>query len=228
MYVRLFVTEKNSLSGLATGLEPDKPHFRTSSFSRKHESENEQLISVKAEVNQSDKSKATEEVIKPKTDTYQPNTVETALITACYKGQLNQVEKLIKSGANVNQKDNEKTPLTTACYLGHLDIVKILIENKADTNQGDGNETPLTAACYLGQLSVVEKLIEHGADVNQEDNKCSPLEIAYERGHFSVVRVLMDANAVTPKKYEHDNDFRKFVEESIEKRPNLKPNNTYQ
>lgn len=183
MYVHLFVTEKNSLSGLATGLEPDKPHFRTSSFSRKHESENEQLISVEAEVNQPDKSKATEEVIKPKTDTYQPNTVETALITACYKGQLNQVEKLIKSGANVNQKDNEKTPLTTACYLGHLDIVKILIENKADTNQADGNETPLTAACYLGQLSVVEKLIEHGADVNQEDNKCS-LEIAYERGHF--------------------------------------------
>lgn len=139
------------------------------------------MISVEAEVNQPDKSKATEEVIK--TDTYQPNTVETALITACYKGQLNQVEKLIKSGANVNQKDNEKTPLTTACYLGHLDIVKILIENKADTNQADGNETPLTAACYLGQLSVVEKLIEHGADVNQEDNKCS-LEIAYERGHF--------------------------------------------
>lgn len=32
MYVRLFVTEKNSLSGLATGLEPDKPHFRTSSL----------------------------------------------------------------------------------------------------------------------------------------------------------------------------------------------------
>lgn len=206
MYVHLFVTEKNSLSGLATGLEPDKPHFRTSSFSRKHESENEQLISVEAEVNQPDKIKATKEVIKPKTDTYQPNTVETALITACYKGQLNQVEKLIKSGANVNQKDNEKTPLTTACYLGHLHIVKILIENKADTN----------------------KLIEHGADVNQEDNKSSPLETAYERGHFSVVRVLMDANAVTPKKYEHDNDFRKFVEESIEKRPNLKPNNTYQ
>lgn len=45
---------------------------------------------------------------------------------------------------------------------------------------------------------------------------------------FSVVRVLMDANADTPKRYEHDNDFRKFVEESIEKRPNLKPNNTYQ
>lgn len=44
---------------------------------------------------------------------------------------------------------------------------------------------------------------------------------------FSVVRVLMDANADTPKRYEHDNDFRKFVEESIEKRPNLKPNNTY-
>lgn len=92
MYVPLFVTEKNSLSGLATGLEP----FRTSSFSRKHESENEKLISVEAEVNQPDKSKATEEVIKPKTDTYQPNTVETALITACYKGQLNQVEKLVR------------------------------------------------------------------------------------------------------------------------------------
>lgn len=29
MYVHLFVTEKNSFSGLATGLEPDKPqvHF---------------------------------------------------------------------------------------------------------------------------------------------------------------------------------------------------------
>lgn len=54
------------------------------------------------------------------------------------------------------------------------------------------------------------------------------LRLRMNEGIFSVVRVLMDANADTPKRYEHDNDFRKFVEESIEKRPNLKTNNTYQ
>lgn len=161
--------------------KPDDIHTRTVSFSREFEGENEQLISVRAEADQTDGGKPTEELIKAGADTYQSNNTETPLTAACLKGQFNEVEKLIEMGANVNQKDSEKTPLTTACYLGQLDLVAKLIENGADTNKGDGNETPLTAACYMGHLSVVEKLIENGANVNQRDKTGTPLESAYGR-----------------------------------------------
>lgn len=174
--------EDNSNPGLSRShRKPDDLHTRTVSFSREFEGDNEQLISVRAEADQTDGGKPTEELIKAGADTYQSNNTETPLTAACLKGQFNEVEKLIEMGANVNQKDSEKTPLTTACYLGQLDLVAKLIENGADTNKGDGNETPLTAACYMGHLSVVEKLIEHGANVNQRDKTGTPLESAYGR-----------------------------------------------
>lgn len=167
------------------------------------------MISVRAEADQTDGGKPTEELIKAGADTYQSNNTETPLTAACLMGQFNEVEKLIEMGANVNQKDSEKTPLTTACYLGQLDLVAKLIENGADTDKGDGNETPLTAACYMGHLSVVEKLIEMGLTSIKETKQVHLLRVLM--GDLSVVRALINAKAETPKIYEHDRDFWNLV-----------------
>ena len=84
------------------------------------------------------------------------------LLSACRRGNLEEVEKLIEKGVDVNAKDDIGwTAMMWAAVNGHTEIIELLIDNGAGFEVIDNNGlTALmwTAAC--GYTEAVELLID--------------------------------------------------------------------
>ena len=132
----------------------------------------------------------------------------TALMWACYNGNLDIAKFLIAKGAEVNsQKQDGETALMLACMNGHwdivktdivkMDIVKLLIANKADVNAKDkkGN-TALMVACSNDNLQIAELLLEKGANVNAVyENGMTSLMLACYNGNLDIAKILIENGA---------------------------------
>ncbi len=97
------------------------------------------------------------------------------LLEACEKGELNKVKDLLKRGADVHAKDNgDKTALMYASMSGHTDIVDLLINHGADVHAKDRDgSTALILASSNGHPDIVDLLKKRGAKNKGTKNKKS-------------------------------------------------------
>ncbi|KAF2357558.1 Ankyrin repeat-containing domain [Trinorchestia longiramus] len=91
---------------------------------------------------------------------------ETALHSACVKGDEQLVRRLLQEGANPNCRDHAGwTPLHEACQHGHVTIAEELLRAGALPNVPgyEGNATPLHDAVEHGREMVIVVLRRYGA-----------------------------------------------------------------
>ena len=66
---------------------------------------------------------------------YSVRDIDSKLLNAAERGDIDKVKHLINEGADVNAKDvYEKTPLHWAAEKGHKEIVEILLKKGANVN----------------------------------------------------------------------------------------------
>ncbi|WP_410542724.1 ankyrin repeat domain-containing protein [Wolbachia endosymbiont of Tetranychus urticae] len=69
---------------------------------------------------------------------YSVRDIDSKLLNAAERGDIDEVKHLINEGADVNAKDvYEKTPLHWAAEKGHKEIVEILLKKGANVNSVD-------------------------------------------------------------------------------------------
>uniref|UniRef100_UPI002148A27F ankyrin repeat domain-containing protein n=1 Tax=Endozoicomonas sp. SESOKO2 TaxID=2828743 RepID=UPI002148A27F len=119
-------------------------------------------------------------------DTFFP---DQAFYSACFEGDLDQVEKSLAEGVNVNAvMNNGVTALLVASSQGHNDIVECLINAGANLNARTKNgATPLFIAAREGHTDIVQRLIGAGADLNAPRDGATPLFIAAQENNTDCV-----------------------------------------
>ena len=114
-------------------------------------------------------------------DVQDERTGNTALMNACFEGNINIVKLLIRNGANVNHKNaGFNTPLIQAIATHYnprelqrrkFEVVKELLAAGADPNATDSyNTTPLMFAAEYGLTDVVKELLYEGANKHLENH----------------------------------------------------------
>lgn len=94
-----------------------------------------------------------------------------ALILACYHGNLEMAKFLIDNKADINGSSKMGTPLMAAAVKKDLPIVKLLLEKKADPNIADTNgTTALMYATMFKSYDIVRLLIAAKANPDFKDN----------------------------------------------------------
>lgn len=89
---------------------------------------------------------------------------DTALMIACFKGNLAAVQALLEKGAEVNRPG--WAPLHYAAYSGNNDIVRLLLDKSAYIDAESPNKTtPLMMASMAGKIHTVKLLLDEGADL---------------------------------------------------------------
>lgn len=121
--------------------------------------------------------------------------LDTLLLNAVEKGDVQVIEFLIGHSANVNARNSAgQTPLAIAIQNGQLSIAALLLEKGADIEVRDhiGN-TPLMTAVYFGSPAAVQLLLHHGADFYTPENLVSLIDIAKARKNLEILDLLISA-----------------------------------
>ena len=128
-----------------------------------------------------------------------------ALLAACARGDLSQVEKLVDSGVDVNTTDeNQMTALHYAAMHARDDVIKYLISRGAQVKKADKKEgfsamhwvVNSSVPKYGSTDSSLTALTEAGCRVNTTDyNFATPLHIASRKGNRDGVEVLLKLGA---------------------------------
>ena len=129
---------------------------------------------------------------------------EIALLAACARGDLNEVENLVDSGVDVNSSDqNRMTALHYAAMHTRCDVINSLISRGAEVDKADLKVG--FSAIHWVVINAFQKswsidhlessltaLTKAGCSVNATDlNYATPLHIAAQKGNRGVVQVLL-------------------------------------
>ncbi len=136
--------------------------------------------------------------------------LNTQLLEASKKGNLEEVKKLIAQGADVNYKDYNCgkghvyikgfSILIDAVEAGKKEVVEVLLNNKADIdmeiNNGDGScITALRAAIGKNDTAIIDLLLKYGS---------SDIVVALGRPDLLQTLILNGANINSPQKDLYD------------------------
>jgi len=147
-------------------------------------------------------------VVTPFVDTSSLPLVSSALYSAVWRGQVEQVRQLVAGGLTVNARTSDGDPLIyEAIWRNHVEIVQIRADAGAHVNVNDSDGDPvIRAAIWRDHGAIVQILVDAGADVDARDDDGAPvLREAIWRGHTDIVRILVDAGADIDAK-DADND----------------------
>jgi ankyrin repeat protein len=132
--------------------------------------------------------------------------LDSNLIRAVKRENINEVRTLLDAGANVNARENElfkNTPLIIATRLCNIDIARVLIKRGADVNL-EGSQfigTPLLEASGTTNsppcLPMLKLLLDNDADVNKKSGgyDASPLNQAAHSGSLEACEYLIEKGA---------------------------------
>ena len=137
-------------------------------------------------------------VVTPFVDVSSLPMVSSALYSAVWRGQVDQVRQLVAGGLNVNARTEDGDPLIReAIWRDHVEIVQILVDAGAHVNVNDSDGDPvIREAIWRNHVRIVQILVDAGADVDARDDDGEPvLREAIWRDHRDIVRVLVDAGA---------------------------------
>lgn len=137
-------------------------------------------------------------VVTPFVDTSSLPLVSSALYSAVWRGQVEQVRQLVAGGLNVNARTSDGDPLIReAIWRNHVEIVEILANAGAHVNVNDSDGDPvIREAIWRDHVRIVQILVDAGADVDARDDDGHPvLREAIWRDHADIVRILVDAGA---------------------------------
>lgn len=170
--------------------------------------------------------------IEPLIKQTQKYTLDSALLLACRKGNMDLVKTLITNGASINSLSSWTgvTPLSSAVSSGNLELVKFLIESGAGKKLGNSplaealklkdkdkaNEIAnyllgigvkysfedLVVASEEGMTNIVKKLLSLQISPTADWNTYTPLMAASKGGHTDIIKILLKTNA--GKKYKGD------------------------
>jgi ankyrin repeat protein len=117
---------------------------------------------------------------------------EEALVRACYRGDISQLQRWARLGIRITSSG----PLCEAVMESKYDVVMCLVlELGADVNQARDNGNSMTSlfiATRLCNLRMVKLLAKLKADVNRTDTEGrTPLFVAAAMGDLAVVRCLV-------------------------------------
>ena len=101
----------------------------------------------------------------------------TALMMACWMGNVEAINVLLNTGADLNIADG-KLGITciqlAVCKSCSKDVLEALIDHGADVNATNkDNVTALMIACQNGNMEAISILLNAGADPNISDGTCS-------------------------------------------------------
>jgi ankyrin repeat protein len=126
--------------------------------------------------------------------------IRSPLMTAIYKGQLDELTRLLEQGSPVNEGMNPHysfTPLLIATQLGNVELVKLLLEKgaKPDVYNRDIG-TPCKLAVENNDLEILRILLEKGANPNYMGRRSfSPLMLAIVDENQKAVQLLLKFKA---------------------------------
>jgi uncharacterized protein len=115
---------------------------------------------------------------------------DTALMIACYKGNLPAVQALLDKGAEVNKPG--WTPLHYAAAIGNNKIVQILLDKSAYIDAESPNKTtPMMMAARGGHILTIKLLLDEGADATlKNDLGMSAIDFAEQNEFTDIVEGL--------------------------------------
>lgn len=116
----------------------------------------------------------------------------TALILACYRGNIPVALHLIDHADNINHVSAQGTALATMTVHYNKDLTLKLLEKGANPNLADQNgETPLFLAVKSGNEELVRILLDHKADATIKDNQQKTVfEYAIESNNKAIINLL--------------------------------------
>lgn len=116
----------------------------------------------------------------------------TALILACYRGNIPVALHLIDHADNINHVSAQGTALATMTVHYNKDLTLKLLEKGANPNLADQNgETPLFLAVKSGNEELVRILLENKADAAIKDNQQKTVfEYAIESNNQAIINLL--------------------------------------
>ena len=128
--------------------------------------------------------------------------IDSALLEAISKNNLEYALFLIENGANINPQTDDfnflKSPLFLAIYSGYEQIVETLLSKGAKMDLEDSNgDFPLHFAVRQKKKESICVLVDHGADIDARNTRkqMSPLEIAILVGNEEIVETLLSKGA---------------------------------
>ena len=126
--------------------------------------------------------------------------LNTNLVKAVKKGDLEEVLELINSGGDINTTvgDSDKRNLLHhASQKGHFELIEFLIHEGIWINSLDNRgRTPLYLACYDFKFESVKTLVSNGAEINIS-GEYNPLDMASSNSYYGteIVELLLKNNA---------------------------------
>ena len=115
---------------------------------------------------------------------------DTALMLACFIGNMPAVELLLKAGAEVNKPG--WAPLHYAAANGNPKLVRLMLEESAYIDAESPNKTtPLMMAVRSGKYDAAALLIREGADVSlRNDAGYRAVDFANESGRDDLISLF--------------------------------------
>ena len=141
-----------------------------------------------------------ETIIKHGTDVNATNNNnQSALMIACYTGNIDAINVLLRAEADPNIIDKISGPaLRIACYRGDIDAINVLLHAGADPNITDGDGDTSIHHAVRGSCSTeaLETIINHDVDVNiTNKNNRTALMKACTMRNTNAINVLLRAGA---------------------------------
>ena len=129
---------------------------------------------------------------------------ETALSTACRKGNIGFAQVLLNHGAKINV-GRTSTPISRACDSGNRDLVRLLLQSGCSSSNSNSTacarcgvdeineasgETALSLACMKGDIHTAKLLLDYGA--KDSLGRTPPIEGAYKSRNRELIKLLLE------------------------------------
>lgn len=114
--------------------------------------------------------------------------LETDLIRAVGKGDLQSVTSLLQEGVNPKAEDSDA--FVYAVEMGHVEIAKILLENGADPNAQNSKALVAASTGFRASPEMVQLLLENGADFKAQNSKA--FVEAISNGNSEIIKTFFE------------------------------------